>query len=253
MAVVLWHIQLSHYNEKARWALDFKGIPHERRVPMPGLHRVSALAVTRGRHDRLPVAEIEGRRIGDSTAIVAAIEERWPEPPLYPADPGERARALALEDFFDERLAPDVRRWMWHHTLADTDLVADSLFAPDARARRRLLALAAPVARPMLRLDYTIDEESVAASEEQIRAAMDRLEAEIGPSGYLVGNRFTVADLTAAALFTPLLAPPGRQYQPPRAAPAVAALRAELEARPGGEWVREMYVRHRGTSAAVAG
>ncbi|UGS38487.1 glutathione S-transferase family protein [Capillimicrobium parvum] len=251
MTVVLWHIELSHYNEKVRWALDYKGVAHERRVPMPGFHRLSALAVTRGRHDRLPVAEIEGRRLGDSTAIVAALEERWPEPPLYPADPADRARALALEDFFDERLAPDVRRWMWHQTLPDDDLVADSLFSPDARLRRRLLSLSAPVARPMLRMDYTINDATARASEAQIRAAMDRLETEIGPGGYLAGDAFSVADMTAAALFTPLLAPPGRQHQPPRAAPAVVRLRAELEARPGGEWVHEMYARHRGASAAV--
>ena len=45
MTVVLWHIELSHYNEKVRWALDYKGVAHERRVPMPGFHRLSALAV----------------------------------------------------------------------------------------------------------------------------------------------------------------------------------------------------------------
>jgi hypothetical protein len=30
-APVLYHIQISHYNEKARWALDYKGIQHGRR------------------------------------------------------------------------------------------------------------------------------------------------------------------------------------------------------------------------------
>lgn len=248
MTVVLWHIELSHYNEKVRWALDYKGIPHERRVPMPGLHRLSALALTRGRHDRLPVGEIDGRRIGDSTAIIAALEASWPQPALYPADPGERARALALEDFFDEQLAPEVRRWMWHHTLPDTDLVVDSLLPPDARVRRRLISAAAPLGGPILRRDYGIDDERVAAAEDRIRAAMDRLEAEIGPSGYLAGDGFSVADLSAAALFTPLLAPPGREHQPARVAPAVAELRSELAARPGGEWVHEMYARHRTSS-----
>ncbi len=48
MPVILWHIEVSHYSEKARWALDHKAIPHERRVPMPGLHGVSALVHTRG-------------------------------------------------------------------------------------------------------------------------------------------------------------------------------------------------------------
>jgi glutathione S-transferase len=245
VTVVLWHIELSHYNEKVRWALDYKAIPHERRVPMPGLHRLSALALTRGRHDRLPVAEIDGRRIGDSTAIIAALEAFRPQPALYPADAGERARALALEDFFDEQLAPEVRRWMWHHTLPDTSLVVDSLLPADARARRRLLSAFAPLGGPIIRRDYGIDDEHVAAAAQRIRAAMDRLEAEIGPSGYLAGESFTVADLSAAALFTPLLSPPGREHQPVRVAPAVMEFRTELAARPGGEWVDEMYRRHR--------
>ena len=49
VAVVLWHIEVSHYNEKARWALDYKGIPHELRVPMPGLHGAQRPALTRGK------------------------------------------------------------------------------------------------------------------------------------------------------------------------------------------------------------
>src|SRR5512145_2912686 len=106
MSVVLWHIEISHYNEKARWALDYKRIPHERRVPMPGLHGFRAMVLTRGAQRRLPVVKLNGGRpIGDSTAIIAALEEYAPEPALYPADPGERARALELEDFFDEQLA----------------------------------------------------------------------------------------------------------------------------------------------------
>ncbi len=129
VTVVLWHIEVSHYNEKARWALDYKGIPYSSRVPMPGLHKVSALVATRGKHQRLPVVEIDGRRIGDSTAIIAALEEHTPEPPLYPADPEARRRALALEDWFDEELAPELRRFVWHHTLADTDVVAQTLFS----------------------------------------------------------------------------------------------------------------------------
>ena len=101
MTPVLWHIEVSHYNEKARWALDYKEIPHRRRVPMPGLHGFYALAITRGGQRRLPVLQLNGHAIGDSTAIIAALEEHRPDPPLYPEDPAERARALALEDYFD--------------------------------------------------------------------------------------------------------------------------------------------------------
>jgi glutathione S-transferase len=254
MAVILWHIEVSHYNEKVRWALDHKGIAHDLRAPMPGLHGLTALRLTRGAQRRLPVLRLDDRVIGDSTAIIAALEDYRPEPALYPADPGERARALALEDFFDEKLAPEVRRLMWHHTLPDTDATIASLFTMPAPARERMLRATAPVVRPIVRRDYHVSEESAATARAKIFAAMDRLEAELRPSGYLAGDGFSVADLAGAALFTPLLAPPGRPYQPPVVAPPIAALREELTARPGGAWVHEMYARHRasrGTTPAA--
>ena len=81
---------------------------------------------------------------------------------------------------------------------------------------------------------------------------MGRLEAELQPSGYLVGDAFTVADLTAAALFTPVLAPPERPFAPRAVTAPVQELRDELAARPGGAWVAEMYHRHRGAPVAAA-
>jgi hypothetical protein len=42
----------------------------------------------------------------------------------------------------------------------------------------------------------------------KIIAALDRLEAELGGGDYLVGESFSVADLTAAALLYPLVRPP---------------------------------------------
>src|SRR5919198_5241726 len=108
--VILWHLAISHFSEKARWALDYKSVEHERRAQLPGMHIPIALRLTRGRQYTLPVLELDGKRIGDSTAIIAALEERFPEPPLYPADPDERRRALELEDWFDEELGPYIRR-----------------------------------------------------------------------------------------------------------------------------------------------
>jgi len=47
---------------------------------------------------KLPVLWLDGRAIADSTRIIAALEEQYPEPPLYPRDSAARQRALALED-----------------------------------------------------------------------------------------------------------------------------------------------------------
>jgi glutathione S-transferase len=247
VSAVLWHIELSHYNEKARWALDYKGIPHARRAPMPGLHGIRAAALTRGAQRRLPVLQLDGRAVGDSTAIIAALERYRPDPALYPEDPDERAEALALEDRFDEVLAPAVRLLVWFHTLPDADATSAALFTTPSPTRERLLRATAPVARRMVSLDYGINAQSAAAARGTILEVMDDVEARIGPSGYLVGDTFSVADLAGAALFTPLISPPERQYAPATIAPEVLPLREELMARPGGEWVMEMYARHRGT------
>jgi glutathione S-transferase len=251
MTAVLWHLEISHYNEKARWALDYKSIPHVRRTPLPGLHGLHALAITRGAQRRLPVLELEGRRIGDSTAIIGALERYKPDPPLYPEDPAERAHALGLEDFFDEELAPSLRRYVWHHTLDDSDAVIDALMPNAGRGRQRAMRALVPIARPAVRRDYKVSASGAEQGLEDIRAAMDRVESELQPSGYLVGDEFSVADLSAAALFTPVLCPPGRQYPPRTIPPIVHELRDELSAREGGRWVAEMYARHRGASAEV--
>ena len=246
VAVVLWHIEVSHYNETARWALDYKAVPHELRVPMPGFHGLTALGLTRGKHRRLPLIEIDGRRIGDSTAIIAALEEYAPDPPLYPPGDSDRRRALALEDWFDENLGPELRRFVWHHTLPDVDVTARTLFQEEGTRRERMLRRTAPVASFFVRRDYTVNAKTAARARDRVVAAMDKLEAELGDSGYLVGDRFSVADLTAAALFTPLVAPPQRPYAPMARVPAVQELRDELMARPGGEWIERMYALHRG-------
>lgn len=250
MAVVLWHIKISHYNEKARWALDYKRIPYQLRTPMPGTHRLTALRLTRGRHQRLPVMDLDGRRIWDSTAIIAALEEYRPEPALYPADSAGRERALALEDHFDEELAPRIRRLLWHHTLPDTEATTDAVLPGESAIRRGFLRATAPVARGLVRRDYSVNEANAREAERGIRAAMDRLESELDGGDYLVGGSFSVADLTAAALFTPLLAPPGRPWAPGLVA-SLRPFRAELEARPGGRWVERTYERHRGVPAAA--
>ena len=119
----LWHLGVSHYSEKVRWALDWKGVEHERREPPPPVHMGLALWWSRGETKTFPVLELEGERILDSTAIIGALEARWPEPPLYPEDPSERRRALDLEDFFDEGLGPAVRLFGWHHLRRDSELL----------------------------------------------------------------------------------------------------------------------------------
>src|SRR5439155_609795 len=70
---LLWHIPLSHFNEKVRWALDYKRIAHRRQV-LGADYLIRAWRAT-GR-GTLPILFLDGRAIGDSTHIIAALEQR---------------------------------------------------------------------------------------------------------------------------------------------------------------------------------
>jgi len=248
---VLWHFTVSHFNEKARWALDFKRVPHVRRALLPGFHFPKILRMTG--QTAVPVLALDGRPIHDSTRIIEALERAFPEPALYPRNEPERRRALALEDFFDEELGPSIRAMLVHAQFVhDPGLTAALFTVGMGRGSRRTLRILSPVFRPLYRFRYKINAASAEVARERTLAAVDRLERELQPSGYLVGDGFSVADLTAAALFYPLVQPPEFPYPWPRPLPAwLVEYRAALAGRAAFQWVGEMYKRHRGRSAEV--
>ncbi len=250
-APVLWQFRISHFNEKARWGLDWKGIPHLRRSLLPGLHVPRVMWMTGQKS--VPVLVVDGRAIADSTRIIETVERLRPEPPLYPADGAARRRALELEDWFDEELGPHIRRAAFHDFLPHPDFAVDFLATGASPLARRAYRLFFPAVRAAMRFDMGIDDARAERSRAKTLAALDRLEAELGPSGYLVGDRFSVADLTAAALFAPLVAPAEFPYPLPRPFPEPAeSFRASLASRRGFRWVEDMYRHHRGRSAEIA-
>lgn len=248
---VLWHLKVSHYNEKVRWALDYKGVPHVRRALDAGFHRDTVRRLGAG--DTTPVLVLDGRAIGDSTRIIAELEGLHPEPPLYPADPEERARALELEEFFDEELGPYTRLLVFHHLQPDAELMLRT-FTPDLGRGRRIVTKAVwPRVRRQLNRDFGIDDASVEGAFGKLRAAGERFRAELEPSGYLAGPAFSVADLTLAALVSPVIAPEEFPYpQPQRDHPRLERVRAALDQHGIREWAHRTYARHRGRSAEVA-
>ena len=243
----LWQIDVSHFSEKARWALAWKGVEHRRRSPVPGAHMAVALWLTRGAHHTFPVLSIDGRRIGDSTAIVAALEELHPDPPLYPAEIGERRRALELEEFFDEELGPQIRQLAWYEFGNDPERFAELMELTAPKPLARFGRPTAAYARAYTSLRFRAgDAEEAERGRAKVLAALDLLEAELGDGEYLVGERFSVADLTAASLFYPLASPEeGPMPADSPSAKGFEAFREPLLERRGVKWVTEMFRRHR--------
>jgi glutathione S-transferase len=247
-APTLWQYNFSNYNEKARWALDFKRVPHERRSLLPSMPRAMLFSL-RG---TLPVLDLDGERIVDSTRILEALERRYPEPALYPGDPSECRRALELEDFFDEQAGHDLRRVAFVELRKTPDFASAFLTTGRGAATRRIYRalLAAPGSMAYANRRYELTEEGAARSRVKLTEALDRIIHELQPSGYLVGSAFSIADLTAAALLFPLAWPAELQYDYPD--PPDSPFTRSSAAHPALEWIRGIYSRHRGRSAEIA-
>jgi glutathione S-transferase len=250
--ITLWHVPISHYAEKARWALDYKRIPHTRRRLMAGSHPIVTFLLTRGAHQTVPVVTFGRRGVGDSTAIIAELEHRFPDPPLYPADPADRRRALELEDYFDEELGPAIRRLAYHELSRDREAMVELVYKQIPYATGRLQPLLQPGLRMFLDARFgTGSDEKVREAEVKTFEALDRLEAELGGREFLVGDSFTVADLTAASLFYPLALAPEGPWRPENLPPAWSERAAQHADRPGVRWVMETYAHWRTPEAAA--
>ncbi|MGN6556411.1 MAG: glutathione S-transferase family protein [Solirubrobacterales bacterium] len=246
---VLWQIDISHYAEKARWALDHKEIDHVRRSALPGTHIPIALFLTRGEHPTIPVLQMDGRAIGDSTAIIAALEAKHLDRPLYPSTPEERLRALELEDWFDENLGPHARLLPFYELIQEPELFAEVAAESVPGPLGKVKPVVGAYARTYTSLRWGANKSDDAEwAREAIVAALDKLEAELakGEGEFLVGDQLTVADVTAASLFYPIVIPPEGPLDPklPRP-PAFDSFRESLSDRPGYRWVEDIFRRHR--------
>jgi glutathione S-transferase len=246
----LFQFRVSHFNEKARWALDYKGVRHLRRSLLPGPHKPTMQKVSG--QAQVPVLKIGRQTVVGSAAIIDRLELDHPDPPLYPGDASDRRRALEIQERFDAEVGPAIRLAMFHEMLRDPVYFA-SMFTVGQPVWTRLgYRLLFPVVRTVMRRQMAISPPNAERALARSREAFDFVASETRATGYLVGNRFSVADLTAAALLAPgvELAPSPFAY--PR--PYPASLRgwwSLWQNHAGTGWVRRIYDQHRGSSHEV--
>jgi glutathione S-transferase len=225
-------------------------VAHVRRSLVPGFHIRVVKRMTGA--TQVPVLQLGGEAISDSTRIIAALERAYPQPALYPDDAEERRRALELETYFDEELGPYIRRWVFFLILPYRDFVR-AAFVSHASATTRLAHRAmAPLIGRVMRRQMDINPASAEIARAKTLEAMERLERELRPSGYLAADRFTVADLTAAALLSPVVRPPEFPYRAALPLPEpFAKVCDSLRGSRARQWTLDIYRQYRGASAEI--
>jgi glutathione S-transferase len=241
---ILITIPISHYCEKARWALDRAGIDYEERAHLQIFHWVAVRRAGGGK--TAPVFVRGGRVFAESAEILEAADAEAPaDKRLFPDDDAIADEARALQSDFDTHLGPHGRRWMYNGLRGHRDIALAYACTGVPAWQRRALPVVYPVAAGAIDRFLDVTPATAAESETIVRTVFDEVAERLGDGRpYLCGERFTAADLTFAALAAPLLMPP--EYgvplpQPEELPAAMAPTVRELRAHPAGAFAMRMF------------
>jgi glutathione S-transferase len=240
----LYDFTFSHYCEKARWALDFKGIAYTPRHLLPGFHLLTTRKLAP--QSFLPILKTDDAVIQGSTEIINFLDQTFPGPSLTPPDPKNATGAIEWEKYLDEEIGVTLRLWFYYYTLPDRHRSLTFLCQDAPWLQRSLFAFSFATIRRAMTKMMNISAETASVAEQRFLLVFDRLDKALERGPFLVGNRFSRADLTACALLWPLCRP-GESESEVEALlpPTVCALRKQLQRRPFYRWVLEGYQEHR--------
>jgi glutathione S-transferase len=171
----LYDFPMSPRARKPRIVLAEKGLQYEKvavDITKGEQKKPEYLAVNP--YGKIPALQDNGTTVYESSIIMEYLNDKYPNPPLLPADPGQRARARVLMHFGDNP-----------YDGALASIVGEVFFKPKGQA----------------------DQSVIDKAKQDLNAVFERLDRELGNNEYLVGGAFSLADIcfvTWAPLFGPL-------------------------------------------------
>jgi glutathione S-transferase len=173
MAFIVYGGSVSPFVRKVRVFLAEKGVAYSLEQVSPFKPPPEFLAISPLK--RIPVLRDtdapEPNTLPDSSVICDYLEHKFPTPPLYPSDPMRRARALWYEEYADSILALTIGPGLFFE-----------------RVVKKMMR--APVDESICQRTLT----------EKLPPLFDYLESEVGTRPYLVGDAFSIADISVATM-----------------------------------------------------
>jgi len=241
-------IPISHYCEKARWALDRAELPYREQRHIQGIHRVAARRAGGGA--TVPVLVTPQGAIGESHEILVWVDAQVaPERRLFPVEPGTRAEVDALCRRLDDGFGPLVRRLIYVHMFRQRELVFAFNNQGVPAWEDRALRSGWPFLKRFVARALGIVPGIEAQDEAAVFHELDHVAGLLSDGRpYLSGERFGAADMTFAALSAPVILPP--QYgvalpQPDVLQPSAAALVKRAREHPAGRFALALFAEHR--------
>ncbi|KAG7373586.1 glutathione S-transferase [Nitzschia inconspicua] len=250
-------IRVSHYNEKARWALDLLEDDDSTDSPYyytedchpAGFQAFESIRASKGHASATPMV-IDGET--DQVYIKSdSILRHYCPNLLYPTP--YKSDIEQFEDDLGDRLGPAVRTYAYGYLLTKEyfpALVPMNTGPECSVIENFLFPYMRTMIGPTLQKSLQINDASVQLSKDTIQSVFGDVEKRLknGKQQYLFGDTFTAADLTFAALASPLLRPPELQaFQAPlsQLPPDMIDFVKTLQSSPAGQHALRMYRFHR--------
>ena len=249
----LYVFAISHYCEKARWALDFLNIDYhlQHLSPISYMKFVRSLGVA---DTTLPVLTVGSLTLQGSSQIIDWAETHCQSDSrstqasqtrtlVADSDAGI-TRSREIEQRLDDLAGVHIRRYYYSDALLTQPQQVRPIFSRHLRWHEQLMLRLAwnKICQHMIRgLDLGVEQGR--ESRQIIDTELDWLDQLLaGKRRFLVGERFSRADIVAASLLAPLVLPAQHPtYHNMQLPPRLAADAADWQERPSMRWIRDIY------------
>jgi glutathione S-transferase len=229
VTLVLHHAWRSSASRRVRLCLEEKGLAYESHpVDLGKLEHHSPEYLKINPNGVIPTLVHDGRALYESGTICEYLDEVFPEPPLRPADPWGRAQMRYWIRYADERIG-NLIIFNWRHDLqkvaqkwTDAELAERLAKIPSKERREAWLRVA--------RRPYT--EEERAEARAKLVLMLDKMEATLGDSAWLAGERYGIADIAQVPFVKRIDEEIAPGEMKPERHPRVAKWWASIQARP---------------------
>jgi len=236
--ITLYQFPISHYCEKARWALDYKKIQYDIKNLLPGLHMSKARQLASD--TSVPILVLDKSVIQGSDNIISHLDKSFAARGLTPQADQLKQQALEWERYVDHEIGDHVRRCCYHILLEYPEIVIPFFAHNGPWYGKIYLRVVFPKLEKTMRKYMNINEDSARQSRETMGIAIDKIHSHLEDNAFLVGDRFSRADLSAASLLAPLCRPEKYGLKWPDRLPAqYEDLVSEFQ--PKLNWVHRLY------------
>lgn len=194
----LYQFEISHYCEKVRLILDYKGLTYQKIEVTPGIGQIDLYRMSGQR--KVPVLKDGSEIIADSTAIAKYLERQYPERPIIPTNPQQRALCFLLEELADESIGQKSRKALFSGLSQNQNFRTSILPTTTPDFLKQLVGAVPSDLLNVLGLGMGMSPDVVQSALDDLKQILEALSMLLLDKPYLVTDQPTLADFAVAGL-----------------------------------------------------